>query len=94
MQDASRIDDPSWRPRAAPDVETHEVEDGFILYQSDRDRVHHLNRTAAILFALCTGQNRAVEMPELLRSAFGLASPPVAEARDCLEQLAAEYLIL
>ena len=94
MQDLSRIDDPNWRPRAAEGVETSEVEDGYILYQSDRDRVHHLNRTAVVLLALCTGRNRVTDMPELLQLAFNLASPPTMETGACLEQLVAEYLIL
>jgi hypothetical protein len=94
MQDLSRIDDPNWRPRAAEGVETHEMADGYVLYQSDRDRVHYLNQTAAILLALCTGRNRVTEMPDLLRLAFDLASPPAAETRVCLEQLVAENLII
>jgi hypothetical protein len=94
MPDPSRIDDPLWRPTAAPGVEIHQVEDGCILYQTDRDRVHHLNRTAAILFTLCTGQNGVAELQEALRLAFDLASAPAAEARGCLRQLAAEDLIV
>jgi hypothetical protein len=94
MQDPSRIDDPSWYPKAAEGVETHEVADGYIIYQSDRDRVHYLNPTAAIVLALCTGRNRATEIPGLLRLAFDLPSPPVAETRLCLEQLVAENLIV
>ena len=90
MQDLSQSKQSTWRPRAAEGVETHEVADGYILYQSDRDRVHHLNPTAAVLLALCTGRNCVTEMPELLRLAFNLASPPVAETRVCLEQLVAE----
>ena len=93
MQDLSRIDDPTWRPKTALGVETHATEDGYILYQADRDRVHHLNPTAVVLLALCTGQNSVGEMPELLRLAFGLASPPTAETRACLEQFVAENLI-
>lgn len=94
MQDFTRIDDPTWYPRAAEGVETHEVADGYIIYQSARDRVHYLNQTAAILLALCTGQNRVTEMPDLLRLAFDLAAPPAAETRACLEQLIAEKLIV
>jgi hypothetical protein len=94
MQDVAGLDDPSWCPKAAEGVETHEVADGYILYQSDRDRVHYLNQTAAIVLALCTGRTRVTEMPDLVRLAFGLAAPPAAEIRTCLEQLATENLIL
>jgi hypothetical protein len=91
---ASRIDDPDWRPRGADGVETDATPDGYIVYQPDRGRVHHLNQTAAILFALCTGENRVAEMPDLLRVAFNLTSPPTAETRACLEQFVAESLIV
>ena len=94
MQDLSRIDDPNWRPRAAEGLETDPVADGYVLYQPDRARVHHLNRTAAVVLALCTGRNRIAEMPELLQSAFNLASPPTSETRACLERLIAEDLIV
>lgn len=93
MQEMSRLDDPTWCPKAVEGVETHEVADGYIIYQADRDRVHYLNHTATILLALCTGRNRVTEMPELLRLAFGLGSRPAAETRACLEQLIAENLI-
>lgn len=94
MQDLSRIDDPDWRPKAVEGVETHQAEDGYILYQPDGERVHQLNATAAILLALCTGTHRAAELPDLLRAAFGLASPPTAETRACLEQFVAEKLVV
>ena len=93
MQDVSLLDEPTWYPKAVEGLETHEVADGCIIYQSDRDRVHYLNHTAAVLLALCTGKNCVSEMPELLRTAFALASPPVTETRDCLERLISENLI-
>lgn len=94
MQDPFRLDDPDWRPKAVEGVETHQTEDGYILYQADGERVHHLNPTAAILLALCTGTNRVSELPGLLRSAFNLASPPTDETRACLAQFVAENLII
>lgn len=89
----SRLDDPDWCPMVAEGVETHAAEDGYVLYHPGLDRVHHLNATAAVVLALCTGRNRIAEMPELLRLAFNLDAPPVDETRLCLEQLAAEDLI-
>jgi hypothetical protein len=93
MQNLSRVDDPTWHPKAAENMETNEVADGYIVYQPDRDRVHYLNQTGAILLALCNGTNSAAELPELLRLAFDLSAPPVMEVRDCLELLIGEGLI-
>ena len=94
MRDPSRIDDPSWRPRAVEGLERHASADGYILYQADRDRVHQLNPTAAILLALCNGRNRVTDLPALLQLAYGLAEAPTAETRAGLEQLIAETLII
>jgi Coenzyme PQQ synthesis protein D (PqqD) len=93
MQNLSRIDDPTWHPKAAENMETNEVADGYIVYQPGRDRVHYLNQTAAILLALCNGKNCVADLPELLRLAFDLATPPATEVQDCLELLVKEGLI-
>jgi len=47
------------RPHKAPDVDVHEVVDGFVVYHPSRNRVHYLNHTAAIVLELCTGENDA-----------------------------------
>jgi hypothetical protein len=93
MQNFSQIDDPTWHPKAAENMETNEVADGYIVYQPDRDRVHYLNQTGAILLALCNGKNCVADLPELLRLAFDLAASPATEVRDCLELLVTEGLI-
>jgi hypothetical protein len=93
MQESSRMNDPSWCPITGSGIETNEVADGYIVYQPTADRVHYLNHTAAILLELCNGKNQVADMPELLRLAFDLSSPPVEEVRDCLDQLIKEGLI-
>ena len=93
MADIPGIDDPTWRPLAVGGIETNEVADGYIIHQPAADRVHYLNHTAAILLELCNGKNQISEMPELLRLAFNLSSPPVDEVRECLGQLIREGLI-
>ena len=86
--------DPASRnPMMAPDLEFNEVADGYIVYQPDRDRVHYLNQTAAVVLELCNGQNAEAEIPELLRLAWDLPEPPVEEVADCLEGLRKEGLI-
>jgi hypothetical protein len=88
MKDAA-----SRNPVMAPDLELNEVADGYIVYQPDRDRVHYLNQTAAVVLELCTGKNAEADMPELLRLAWDLPEPPVEEVTDCLEGLRKEGLI-
>jgi hypothetical protein len=68
--------------------------DGYIVYQQDKDRVHYLNQTAAIVLELCNGRNSTMDIPELIRDAFDLSSPPVLEVKGCLEGLQREGLIV
>lgn len=81
------------RPTSVPGLEINPVADGYIVYQTDRDRIHYLNATAAIVLELCNGRNAAGEMPELMRLAFDLTEPPVDAVVACLETLANEGLI-
>ena len=39
----------------ADGLDVNEVPDGYVIYQTDADRVHYLNKTAAIVFELCDG---------------------------------------
>ena len=81
------------RLHAAPDLEVHELEDGFLVYQPEADRVHRLNHTAAALLELCRANCTTTELPGLLAQAFNLPEPPVEDVRDCLQQLLAEGLV-
>src|SRR5437762_3878064 len=40
-------------------LDVNEVKDGLIVYEPDRDRVHYLNGTAAVVFLFCDGTNDA-----------------------------------
>lgn len=81
------------RPTARTDLEVYEADDGLLVYDLVRDRAHHLNPTAAIVFSLCTGTTDRTTMAAHLEEAFGLQSPPLEEVDDCLSNLVAEGLI-
>ncbi len=83
----------STRPRKVEGVEVNEVADGFVIYDPERDRVHYLNRTAAIVLEFCTGENDADEIAQLLQAAFELPEPPELEIDECLKQLREEGLV-
>ena len=70
------------RPRRVAGVELSEVTDGFLVYQPERDRVHYLNPTAAILLEICDGTLAAAELPAFLAAAFSLAAPPRDEVQQ------------
>jgi len=80
-------------PTKAPELEINEVADGCIVYQPNLDRVHYLNQTAAVVLELCNGRNAEGDLPELLRAAWDLPTPPVEEVADCLDVLRREGLV-
>ena len=85
--------DPQLRPRRAQGIEIHRLIDGFVVYQPDRDRVHHFNHAAMVLLELCDGSVAAGELPGLIGAAFRLDEAPIAEVEACLRRLLEEGLV-
>jgi hypothetical protein len=79
--------EPAACPTQADGLEITEVADGLVIYKREPEQVHYLNRTASVVFELCTGEHSLTQIAALLGEAFGLAEPPVAEVQACLEQL-------
>jgi hypothetical protein len=82
------------RPRRAADLEINDVVDGYVVYQSDRDRLHYLNHTAIVLLEACDGKVSAAELPGLLAAIYRLEDPPRQEVEQCLNTLLHEGLLL
>ena len=81
------------RPRRREDLEISEVVDGYVVYDPAHDRVHYLNRTAAVVLELCDGELDVPAMVALVGSAWDLPEPPDEEVRACLARFAAEGLV-
>jgi coenzyme PQQ synthesis protein D (PqqD) len=82
------------RPERASGIEVREVTDGYVAYDSSRDRLHFLNLTATLLLESCDGNLRARELAELLAAAFRLEEPPLGEVEVCLARLLDEGLLV
>ena len=91
MSDA--LDPRPGRPRQVGGLEVTEVADGLVIYQPRPERVHHLNRTASLVFELCTGEHSSEDIARLLGDAFTLVRAPSDEVRICLEQLGSLGLV-
>ena len=78
----------------APNLEVHEVPDGYIVYQSAVDNVCYLNKTAAITFEFCDGKLGADDIVTRVAKAFDLGTSAHAEIKACLDSLAKEGLII
>ncbi len=79
-------------PRRVSDYDLDEIEDGFVIYQPDRDRVHYLNHTAALVLELCTGRLTHAEIAAAVQQTFDLPEPPLSQVEDTLAKLKAEAL--
>jgi Coenzyme PQQ synthesis protein D (PqqD) len=84
---------PPHLPTIASGLEIHEADEGLIVYQEDTDRVHHLNKTAAVILELCDGTRSDKEITEAVGEIFGLREPPEAETMTCIATLTKERLI-
>jgi hypothetical protein len=78
----------------ASDLEVHEVPDGYIVYDNARDRVHYLNKTAAIIFEFCGGKLELDDVVGRVANAFDLGPSGHAEIRAGLDLLLKEGLVL
>ena len=85
--------DAELRPRQAPDLDVTETDDGYIIYEPEKDKVHHLNPSAVLILELCDGVNTATEIAEAVREVLQLASAPIGDVADGISALAAEGLV-
>lgn len=76
-----------------PGLDVNEVQDGYVVYQPEQDRVHYLNPTASVIFEFCDGLQSDNEIIASVATAFELPAERHAEIRACLSNLQAEGLI-
>ncbi len=78
----------------AEGLEVNRMPDGYVVYQAERDKVHYLNPSAAMIFELCGETTTFAAITEYLQETYALSAPPASEVRACLEELTAEGIIL
>ncbi len=81
------------QPSRLKDIDVVEVADGFVIYHPDRDRVHFVNHTAAVILELCDGTKTDAQIASLLQRAYELPEPPESEVAQCLTLLREEGLV-
>jgi hypothetical protein len=81
-------------PRHVDDLDMSPADDGYIIYQPDKDRVHFLNPSAVLILELCDGENSPEQIVDLVKQAYGLPDAPVKEVHEALKQLKADCLLL
>ena len=73
--------------------EVQHMPDGYVVYQSNKDKVHYLDPTASIIYELCSDNERVDVMVDYLQNAFSLPDKPVDEVNECISNLVKEGLI-
>lgn len=81
------------RPRAVEGLEVTEVDDGLVVYDPERDRVHYLNAAAAVVFTFCDGARDRQSVVEATTSAFGAEVISPRDVEACLAQLEDERVL-
>jgi len=81
------------QPKIADGIDINEVEDGYVIYQKDKDKVHYLNKTAVLVLESCTGGNTVANIEAIVKDAYKLPEVPEKEVADCLDTLFQEGLI-
>lgn len=84
----------SLTPKQIDGLDLTPVDDGFIIYQKEFDRVHYLNHTAALVIMLCDGATSVEEMIGLVQQHFEMDEAPEREVRDILVQFLDEGLVV
>ena len=77
----------------APALEVNEVPDGYVVYQSCKDRVHFLNPVAAVIFELCDGNHTTDDIRSILVEGYDLSAFPEQDFEAALGNMLTEGLI-
>jgi coenzyme PQQ synthesis protein D (PqqD) len=80
-------------PKRVEGLDISPVDDGFVIYEEEKERVHYLNYTAKIVLLLCNGANSATDIAGLLKEHFQLHEPPLSDVESILESFLEEGLI-
>lgn len=83
---------PDW-PLMDAALEIAETDDGAVVEDASRGRVHYINRTGAYILSLCDGATDIGAIVRHVQAEFVLAETPAELVRDLLSQFAAENVV-
>ena len=80
-------------PKKIEGLDLDETDEGYVIYEPGKDRVHYLNPTAALILEFCDGTNTAAGIVALVQQAYGLDESPGEVVRAVLTQMKDEGLL-
>ena len=81
-------------PKQVDGLEISAVEDGLVVNDNDRGRVHYLNHTAGLVLTLCDGRTSIEMIAGLLQKQFDLPEPPEQDVRDAIDEFVEEEFVI
>lgn len=73
--------------------EAVQTADGMVVYQTDKEKVHYLNSTAAIVYELCDQHQTVDSIARFMQTVYELPDAPTAEVHDCIVSLVDQGVI-
>ena len=70
-----------------------EIKDGLVIYQQEPQRIHRLNRTAAVIYLLCDGSRVVDDITDEVHLVFNTENKSHQAVINCLHQLTEMGLI-
>jgi hypothetical protein len=83
----------SQRPSAVEGLEVTAIEDGLVVYDPERDRVHYLNASAAVVFTFCDGARDRQSVVEATTRLIGPDTISDHDVEACIAQLEDERVL-
>ena len=77
----------------AEGLDVHETDDGLVVYDPGRDRVHYLNETAAAVFVLADPSATISGLVDEVASIWELDEAPTDQVERCVAQLLDEGIL-
>jgi Coenzyme PQQ synthesis protein D (PqqD) len=80
-------------PKRLAELGINRIEDGFVIYEADRDRAHYLNHSAVAVLELCDGRRSVLQIAECIRKLYDLGKVPRRDVEGVLAKLGGEGLV-
>ena len=83
----------SQAPMPTPDMEIIASDEGFVVHDAERNVVHYLNQTAAVVLSLCDGERGIDQIAAMLQRQFDLAEAPMTDVLAAVAALKEQGLV-
>jgi len=81
-------------PKQVEGLEVSAVDDGLVVNDNRRGRVHYLNHTAGLVLTLCDGRHSIETIADLLQKQFDLRERPEQDVCDAIDEFVGEGFVI